>query len=326
MTVNSRWLSIFGAAGVLAAGFASAAEPAAKQDEQVQALKAEVKELRKEIDALKATKPAAPAVVPASTPGTQATAQAAEVLEERVQALEVQHKDAVVVGDLPGSFRVPGTDVSIRLYGFVELNYVHDFGGDNSDIDYSTFAPYIPLNNTPERERTNRDYLTGRTSRIGIDAGTPTKYGVLGVKFEGDFNNEPRTGNAALNGAPANVITQQQTNSYGFRVRHLFGQFGGLLVGQTWSTFQDVDNFPETVDYNGPIGQTFIRQPQVRYTYGTPSWGNFTVALENSSSYVLDTDLTPMAASLSRLPDLVLRWDRGFEWGAASLRVCKAPW
>ena len=317
------WIGVFTAAGALVGGSARAAEPAAKQEEQVQALQTEVKELRKEIEALKAAQAAAPAVVPASTPGTQAAAQAAEALEERVQALEVQHKDSVVVGDLPGSYRVPGTDVSIRLYGFAEMNYIHDLGGDNSDIDYSTFAPYMPLDGSPERQRTNRDYLTGRTSRIGVDAGTPTKYGVLGIKLEGDFNNEPRTGNTALYGAPSNVITQQQTNSYGFRVRHLFGQFGGLLVGQTWSTFQDVDNFPETVDFNGPIGQTFIRQPQIRYTYGTPSWGNFTVALENSSTYVLDDTgtATALATSLSRMPDVVLRWDRGFEWGAASVRA-----
>ena len=322
-----RCLHVFAAAGVLAGGIARAAEPAAREDDQVTALRAEVKDLRKEIDALKAAKPAEPAVVPASTPGTLAAAQAAAALEERVQALEVQHKDAVVLGDLPGSFRVPGTDVSIRVYGFAEANYVHDLGGDNSDIDYSTFAPYIPLNGTALRERTNRDYLTGRTSRIGIDAGTPTKYGVLGVKLEGDFNNEPRLGSTALYPTPssvnpqAGVFTQQATNSYGFRIRHLFGQFGGLLIGQTWSTFQDVDNFPETVDFNGPVGATFIRQPQIRYTYGTPTWGNFTVALENSSTYVLDNTGTAIVSSLSRMPDVVLRWDRGFEWGAASVRA-----
>ena len=57
----------------------------------------------------------------------------------------------------------------------------------------------------------------------------------------------------------------------------------------------DVDNFPETVDYNGPIGNTFIRQPVLRYTYGTQTSGNFTVALENSSAYVLDGRATGAA-------------------------------
>jgi len=207
-----------------------------------------------------------------------------EALKARADEAEVKAKDAVVAGDIPGSFRIPGSDVSIRLYGWAELNYIHDLKGDNSDVDYSTFAPYIPLKGTADYRRKNRDYLTARTSRLGVEAGTPTKYGVLGVKIEGDFNNEPRTGNSAQNGTSGNVFTQQATSSYNFRIRQAYGQVGGLLAGMTWSTFMDVDNYPETVDFNGPIGNTFIRQPQIRYTYGTPDYGNFTVALENSSA------------------------------------------
>jgi hypothetical protein len=215
---------------------------------------------------------------------------------------------------------VPGTEVSIRLYGWAELNWIHDFAGDNSDIDYATFAPYVPLDGSPEAEKTNRDYFTARTSRFGIEAATPTRFGALGVKIEGDFNNEPRTGNTAVYGSVGNVYTQQVTNSYGFRIRQAYGQFGGLLAGMTWSTFMDVDNYPETVDFNGPIGATFIRQPVIRYTHATPKLGSFIVALENSVSYVLDDTGTAMASSHSRMPDLVLRWDKGWGWGATSLR------
>ena len=244
-----------------------------------------------------------------------------EQLKSRADEAEVKAKDAVEKGDIPGSFRIPGSDISLRLYGFVELNYVHDFKGDNSDSDYSTFAPYMPLKGTADYARKNRDYLTARTSRLGLETGTPTKWGVLSAKIEGDFNNEPRTGNSAQYGSVANLFTQQATSSYGFRVRQAYGQFGGLLAGMTWSTFMDVDNYPETVDFNGAIGNTFVRQPQLRYTYGTPYQGNFTVALENSSAYVLDEGSgLPVASSLSRLPDLVLRWDKGFEWGSMSVR------
>ncbi|HET6436584.1 MAG TPA: DcaP family trimeric outer membrane transporter [Anaeromyxobacter sp.] len=280
--------------------------------QEIEALRAEVKRLSQEVEALKkpaeAPKPAEP------------TPEAAKVAE-RLDLLEVKQEDAVVKGDIPGSFRIPGTDVSLHLYGFAELDWVHAFKGDNSDSDYSTFAPYLPLNGSPEAERTNRDYLTVRESRIGLDSGMPTRFGVLSAKFEGDFNNEPRTGGTSQYGDVRNVYTQQATNSYGFRVRHAYGQFGGLLVGQTWSTFMDVDNFPETVDYNGPLGATFIRQPQIRFAYPTLKAGTFTAAIENSSSYVLDETGTAMAVSASRLPDLVVRWDRGFDWGALSARA-----
>jgi outer membrane murein-binding lipoprotein Lpp len=308
------------------AGAAEAAKPDPRADE-LQALQAEVKRLAQELEAMKAKEPKAEPTPPA--------AQAADSssLAERMDVIEIQQKDAVVKGDVPGSFRVPGTELSIRLYGFAELNYVHAFGPDNSDIDYATFPPYLPLNDTPEGERKNRDYLTARTSRLGLEAATPTRYGVLGVKLEGDFNNEPRTGNTAQYGTSGNIFTQQQTSSYGFRIRHAYGTFGGLLVGQTWSTFMDVDNYPETVDFNGPTGATFIRQPQIRYAYGTQSAGTFTVALENGSSYVLDSRAElvpgeenpdyalPIPSSLTYVPDVVVRWDKGFQWGALSARA-----
>jgi hypothetical protein len=312
----NRILTGITAAALLFAG-GSASAQAKEKDKETEELRAEVKRLADEVAALKAKLAVVPATLTVAPAATQVELAA---VSERVDQIEIQQKDSVVLGDVPGSFRVPNTDISLRLYGFAELNWVHDFAGDNSDQDYSTFAPYLPLNNTPDARRRNRDYLTGRTSRLGLDAGTPTRYGVLGVKLEGDFNNEPRTGNAALYGDPRNVFTQQQTNSYGFRIRHLFGQFGGLLVGQTWSTFMDVDNYPETVDFNGPIGSTFIRQPQIRYTYAIPDWGSFTAALENSSSYVLDHTGAVLATSLSRMPDAVVRWDKGFDWGAMSLR------
>jgi DcaP outer membrane protein len=291
MTITRTFTRAALAALLLAGGRASA------ETQETEELRAELKKLREEVEALKG----------------------------KAEEAEVKAKDAVVLGDIPGSFRVPGTDLSIKIYGFAELNWVHDFRADNSDIDYSTFAPYLPLKGTLAHERTNRDYLTGRTSRFGVEAATPTRFGVLSAKIEGDFNNEPRLGNTAqyVNGSGGSraLATQQQTSSYGFRIRHAYGSFGGLLAGMTWSTFMDVDNSPETLDFNGPIGATFIRQPQIRYTYFTPGWGNFSVALENSSSYVLNTSEAAAPGSLSRMPDLVARWDRGFDWGSMSARA-----
>jgi len=291
MTLHRTLIAIPAAALLLAAGGASAQTTEEK-------LAAEVKKLREEVEQLKS----------------------------KADEAEVKAKDAVVLGDIPGSFRIPGTDLSLRLYGFVELDWVHDFKGDNSDTDYSTFAPYLPLKGSAQAAKKNRDYLNVRASRLGLETAYPTRYGVLQTKIEGDFNNEPRLGGAAVYDSPDNnntargVYTQQQTNSYGFRVRHAYGQFAGLLVGQTWSTFMDVDNSPETLDYNGPIGSTFIRQPQIRYAYGTPDYGSFTVALENSSSYALDSSGFATLFSHSRMPDVVVRWDKGFSWGSTSIR------
>ena len=44
-----------------------------------------------------------------------------------------------------------------------------------------------------------------------------------------------------------------ETDFYGsgsvLRLRHAYGRYGGLLAGQTWSTFVDESNFPNTIDF-----------------------------------------------------------------------------
>ncbi len=248
-------------------------------------------------------------------------AKHAEVIE-RLDQVELRAKDAVVLGDIGNSFRLPNSDTSLRIYGFAELNLVHEFKGDNASCDYATCFFYAPLQGSDLTKRNNGTYLHARTSRLGVEASTPSQFGQIGIKLEGDFNNDPRTGNAAVNGATGNIYTQQATNSYNFRLRQAYGQFGGLLIGQTWSTFFDVDNGPESVDFNGAIGSTFIRQAMIRYAYPTKDNGTFTGAIENPVSYVYDNTGSgvPTKAGFSRVPDLVGRWDKSYPWGALSLR------
>ncbi|WP_310625096.1 DcaP family trimeric outer membrane transporter [Limnohabitans sp.] len=254
------------------------------------------------------------------------TAARINKLEREIQGLKDQlyssTKENVVVGDAPGSLRIPNTDSSLRVYGIAELNMVREAKGDNSDNDYSTFLPYAPLRGSAQANKTGRTFMYARTSRLGLEAATPSPYGQVSVKIEGDFNNDPRSGNSAVSGdGQAQIYTQQVSNSYGLRLRQAYFQMGGFLVGQSWSTFMDLDNTPETVDFNGPIGGTFLRQPQIRYTYATPQSGNYTVALENSVSYVLDATGTAMSSGFSKKPDLIVRWDRAFDWGALNLRA-----
>lgn len=276
---------------------------AASEAERIAQLEAQMKALMEQLAALKAT-----------------TATANKDVADIKDQMAAQSKEVVVAGDIPGSFRLPGTDTSVRLYGVAELNMVHEMKGDGGKNDYATFMPYMPLRGSADAKRDGETYMHARTSRIGVEAATPTPYGMLTAKVEGDFNNDPRTGNSAVYGSLSNIYTQQATNSYDFRLRHAYFQLGSWLVGQTWSTFMDIDNTPETVDFNGPIGSTFIRQPQIRYTYATPQYGKFIAAIENSSSYVLDSTGVATPDGFAKVPDFVVRWDKGYDWGNLSLR------
>ncbi|MBB4014365.1 DcaP family trimeric outer membrane transporter [Niveibacterium umoris] len=307
----------------VAAALGMPAQAAAPDAKVIERLEKQIAELQREVQALKASQQKSDAAAAAAT-ATAAEAKAAATatnptaIKDLADQIEVQGKEAVVKGDIPGSYRRAGEETSFHVYGMAELNVVKDFGGDNGSNDYSTFAPYMPLDS--QNARKGSFYMTARTSRLGVDASTPSPIGPINVKIEGDFNNDPRTGNSAVTGSLQTIYTQQATNSYDFRLRLAYGQVGPWLVGQTWSTFMDADSLPETVDFNGPIGATFIRQPMVRYTYVTPDIGNFTAAIENSASYVLDETGTATAAGFARVPDLVLRYDRAFDWGTISAR------
>ncbi|MEN3372066.1 DcaP family trimeric outer membrane transporter [Dechloromonas sp. ZS-1] len=288
---------------------AFAAGNAAAEANRIAQLESQLKAMQAQIEELK------------NIQKTQSTAQKSqkEELAQLQDQVVAQGKEVVVAGDLPNSMRLASGDTSIRVYGIAEMNMVRENKGTNADNDYSTFMPYAPLRGSAAANRTGQTYLHARTSRFGIEASTPTQYGQLVAKIEGDFNNDPRTGNSAVYGDVKNIYSQQATNSYDFRLRHAYFQLAGWTVGQTWSTFMDLDATPEVVDFNGPIGGTFIRQPQVRYTYATQNYGNFSAAVENSVSYVLK-DWTATTDGFSKTADVVLRWDRAFTWGTMSLR------
>ncbi len=111
------------------------------------------------------------------------------------------------------------------------------------------------------------------------------------------------------------------SNSYNPRLRHATIKYNNWMVGQTWSTFQDVGALAENLDFIGPSeGTTFIRQAQVRYTKG-----RWEFAAENP-----ETTITPFGGGSrivtddGALPDLVARYtlplDGGYIKAAGLLR------
>jgi hypothetical protein len=50
------------------------------------------------------------------------------------------------------------------------------------------------------------------------------------------------------------------------RLRHANVRVGGFLIGQFWTNFMPISHYPTSADFNGPVGITFARIPQIRYT------------------------------------------------------------
>ncbi|MDP5030122.1 MAG: DcaP family trimeric outer membrane transporter [Paraglaciecola sp.] len=105
---------------------------------------------------------------------------------------------------------------------------------------------------------------------------------------------------------------ERVSNSYEPRIRHAYIQYNNWLIGQTWSTFQDVKALPETLDFIGATdGTIFGRQTMVRY-----SNKGFAIALENPESTI-----TPFGGGArivsddSTVPDLAASYTMKQDWG-----------
>jgi hypothetical protein len=271
---------------------------------ELQQLRAELQQMHTEVNALKVDR--APArttalTMTATAPPLESVPVAMPVMAQDIGARDPRIKpryvepDAVPKSAIPGGMVVPGTQTSIHLYGYAETDVVHDLR-QSSAPDVFTDLTYQPLNNA--RGLTGRTQFSSETSRIGFASSTPTPLGPFKTTVESDF------------------YSYGADNRKLIRLRHAYGEYAGWLIGQTWSTFMDVDNLPETIDFNGPVGAPFSRRSQIRYAFGNAKTGvRVTLAAEDPA------DQFGGPSANERMPQLVARFDKSFERGAINLRL-----
>jgi hypothetical protein len=293
---------------LLAAGCVHISAQAQSNDQRIQALEKQVQQLMQELQSLKTS---------AQKTAADAPTELVHQVENIKQQVELNQKEAVVLGDIPGSFRLPGSDTSVKIYGFAELQAWRDSKGTTA-YDFSTATAYQPLNGSADANRTGNFKMGARTSRLGVEVSTPTSLGALGAKVEFDFATEAGT---TLDSSSDQASRQAYTNSYRPRLRHGYLTLGSSwTLGQTWSTFMDLDTLPETLDFNGLPSAPFVRQAMIRYAHPMKDIGTLTVAVENPVSYVTK-DQIPLASNFSRRPDLIVRFDKIHDWGQWNVRL-----
>jgi len=242
-----------------------------------------------------------------------------EALQNRLEQVEVQQTrieeeqesvgpaNAVVGGDFPGSWKLPGSDTSIAFSGYVKSDFIYDLDRDVGD----TFCvSCIPVDNSANNNADGNVRLHARQSRFRFDSRTPTDWGQLKTRIEGDFF-----------GTGGN---ERFSNSNSWRLRHAWGSLGPVLAGQTWTTFMDQDTWASTVDFFGPVGVEFIRAAQIRYSTGLAEGLSLDLALENPEHQNRQLNAAGTAAStntgvVDTLPDFVAALRYRDSWGAVNL-------
>ena len=142
--------------------------------------------------------------------------------------------------------------------GRIKLDIIRDFDPITSEDSFD------PRTIPTDGSEGGNSQLHARETRLFLDIRGPVEGKELKMYFETDFYG---SGNV-------------------FRLRQAYGSWGGLLAGQTWSTFVDEYNFPNTIDFESPMAFPSIRQAQLRYT-GKPSENvSWSVAVEDNKSTI----------------------------------------
>lgn len=201
-----------------------------------------------------------------------------------------------------------GTTPSFEVYGFAQLDYIQDFKRVNPDWDATLRPSRIPTGEGTYGSD-GQSILSARQSRLGVMATLPTGAGDVFTKFEFDlFGVGDDEGQTTI------------------RLRHAYGQFGPILAGQTNSLFMDVNIFPNVIDYWGPCGMVFLRNPQVRWTQGFGK-SSLAVALEQPSNDIdtgnlprdFDPSLVGQIQGDEKYPDLTAQLHIADGWGHVQL-------
>lgn len=188
----------------------------------------------------------------------------------------------------------PGYDVKIGGYIKADLTWTKASNGDPNNVGFY-FPTQIPVGADGSGEGAHAD-MTVAESRINFSATRELDGHSLTFFTEMDFY-----------GGGGNEIA---TNSLHPRLRHAFIKYDNWLIGQTWSTFQDVSALAENLDFIGPAeGTTFVRQPMVRYTSG-----GLQVAIENTNTRV-NTGSANVLSDDGAIPDIIAKYTFKGDYG-----------
>ncbi len=199
-------------------------------------------------------------------------------------------------------FTVGDTDFGFR--GFVKLDAsIAEFSGGDLPSNSLGRDFYIPGLVPVGGDSNGADFdFNPRESRFIFDVNSERGGHKIGGLIELDFQ-VTSDGN------------ERVSNSFTPRMRQAYITYDNWLLGQAWSTFQDVTALPDNLDFIGPAeGTVFIRQPMIRYTRGP-----WQIALEQPETEITGPAGERLLPGDDVAPDVVVRYNHKRDWGHLTL-------
>jgi len=192
----------------------------------------------------------------------------------------------------------------LEVYGQVMLDAIYDFKRMNPEWAATLRPSQIPIV-CPGSAGCGKEeafIFSIRQSSLGFRSFIPTSMGMVKTDLAFDL-----------------FGTDGGTNIHWLRAWAELGMWG---VGQIDSNFMDIDVFPNTIDYWGPPGMVFVRNPQVRFTPFNKNGMTVAFSLEAPNSAIdtgkvtdVDPELGAGVTGRNRLPDFVGSFRYDGDWG-----------
>jgi len=268
------------------------------RDEEIQELKKALKAMQKtldeqnkkieEIEKAQAKAPKAPEVAPEITGPASAVTERGTLKDEQQAA--PRPDDLTLDPKYRGFIRIPNTKVLMRFNAKPRADMTYDT--QNAGDDNRFITAKIPVGGDPAQGGKPVFNINAKGSQLRLDVRAPEISGSPRFYYENDFYGSGG-------------------GEFPYRIRHLYGQIYNIIVGQTYSVFEDPDVWPDTVDYEGPNSAIFARRPLVRYQHRMGEEWQLNFGIEQPEAEV-DTSSEPNASSRNSMPDAGVngRWER----------------
>jgi hypothetical protein len=208
---------------------------------------------------------------------------------------------------MDGGFMVGNTTFKMGGYVDLDLHYTDYSAGTTpaNRIDRDMYIPSLTPTGPADANGNTHFDMQAQTSRLSFTAKNGGTTGYIEIDFLGGDGNE------------------RVSNSFAPRIRRAFIKNGNWLMGQEWSTFQNLSAIPESASFLAASdGQIFVRQPMVRWTNGP-----LQIALENPgesriTNNGIDDEGNPAILRFERdeaeRPDIVVRYNYKADFGNIS--------
>lgn len=204
-------------------------------------------------------------------------------------------------------------DTQIKLGGYVDLDYhqTHTSEGhiDGESIARDFYIPSVIPTGSGDGEGWDTADLTAQSSRFNVgfsrEINGKRAIGFLELDFLGVGSNE------------------RVVNAHAPRLRRAYIKYAGWLLGQEWTTFQNLSAIPESASFLVlSDGMVFNRQAQIRFSTAKVGYGNFDFAIENSGrSRFYDAGGVTQEIDSAERPDIIARYNLSGKDGNISLAV-----